>query len=108
MTTIKNSKDVAYNLVEINNEKFFKNSIYLIDAAEFSIVSNVNSADESYREIVSGSKSLQDVDNWEKSRFRNVQLKELNNDANKIEIKSSETLESLELQKNIFKVLFSK
>jgi len=108
LTTIKNSKDVAYNLVEINNEKFFKNSIYLIDAAEFSIVSNVNSADESYREIVSGSKSLQDVDNWEKSRFRNVQLKELNNDANKIEIKSSETLESLELQKNIFKVLFSK
>jgi len=108
MTTIKNNKDVIFNLVEINNEKFFKNSIYLIDAAEFSIVSNVNSADESYREIVSGSKSLQDVDNWEKSRFRNVQLKELNNDANKIEIKSSETLESLELQKNIFKVLFSK
>ena len=108
MTTIKNNKDVIFNLVEINNEKFFKNSIYLIDTAEFSLVTNVNSSDESYREIVSGSKSLQDVENWEKSKFRNIQLKDLTNESNKIEIKSSEILESLELQKNIFKTFFSK
>jgi hypothetical protein len=108
MTTIKNNKDVIFNLVEINNEKFFKNSIYLIDTAEFSLVTNVNSSDESYREIVSGSKSLQDVENWEKSKFRNIQLKDLTNESNKIEIKSSEILESLELQKNIFKTLLSK
>ena len=107
VTTAKASKEISYNVVNIVDNKYYKNIFVISDTAEFSSFSNVNPSDERYSEIIRNSKSVQDIDNWEKAKFRSIQISEINQKENNRAIKESEILDALEIKKNIFKNIFS-
>ena len=107
VTTIKASKDISYNAVSIVDNKYFKNIYTINETAEFSNFSNLNPNDERYSEIIRNSKSVQDVENWEKSKFKSIQISEINQKENNRAIKESEILDALEIKKNLFKNIFS-
>lgn len=106
-TITKASKDISYNIVTVVDNKFYKNISSINEMAEFSNFTNVNTNDERYSEIMKNSKTVQDVENWEKSKFRNLQLSEINQKENNRAIKESEILDALEIKKNLFKNIFS-
>lgn len=107
ITTTKASKDMSYNLVSVSDNKYYKNIITINETAEFSNFSNVNPNDERYSEIIKNSKTTQDIDNWEKAKFRSIQLSEINQKENNRVIKQSEILDALEIKKNLFKNIFT-
>lgn len=107
VTTTRTSKDISYNLVSIFENKYYKNISTINETAEFLNFSNVNPSDERYSEIIKNSKTIQDIDNWEKAKFRSIQVSEINQKENNRAIKESEILDALEIKKNIFKNIFS-
>jgi hypothetical protein len=107
VTTIKASKDISYNAVSIVDNKYFKNIYTINETAAFSNFSNLNPNDESYSLIIRDSKSVQDVENWEKSKFKSIQISEINQKENNRAIKESEILDALEIKKNLLKNIFS-
>ena len=106
ITTIA-SKDISYNVVSIIDNKYHKNIVKINETIEFSNLSNVNQSDERYSEIMRNSKSNQDIDNWEKAKFRSIQISEINQKENNRAIKESEILDALEIKKSLFKNIFS-
>jgi hypothetical protein len=105
--TTRASKDISYNVVSVADGKYNKNTVKINETSEFSNLSNVNQSDERYSEIMRNSKSNQDIDNWEKAKFRSIQISEVNKIENNRAIKESEILDALEIKNNLFKKMFS-
>jgi hypothetical protein len=105
--TTRASKDISYNVVSVADGNYNKNTVKINETSEFSNLSNVNQSDERYSEIMRNSKSNQDIDNWEKAKFRSIQISEVNKIENNRAIKESEILDALEIKNNLFKKMFS-
>lgn len=103
LTKVKATKTISYNVVEVNNDQIIKKNFNINDLKEFKILTNLNSNDDLYSELIKSSNSNSEIENWKKNRINDLNIEDLKlniskSSSPKKNIKSSDILVSLELK----------
>jgi len=105
LTRVKATKTVSYNVVEINNDQIIRKNFNINDQKEFKILTNLNSNDDHYSDLLKSGSNNTEIENWKKNKMTELTFEDLKVNISKVsatkkDIKSSDVLVALELKKD--------